>query len=392
PPLLYTLSGLQQEASRRWAYGAQEVLNLAQSLYETHKLTTYPRSDCEYLPISQFRDVPLIFQALCHNDPALCSLLSQANQTQRSRVWNDKKITAHHAIIPTQASISGIYNRLNSKEKNIYNLIRRRYIAQFFPDYEYDQSIIMVAINNDNFKAMGRILRIQGWKQVLNLATSTFNTNTRQANSNENEQELPAVIKGESLYCDHLDLKNKLTKAPRYFSEGTLIKAMETIGSQVTDKVMKKILRETAGLGTQATRANIIQTLLQRKFIYKDKKFIKVTELGFSLCDAVPDSIKDPLLTAQWEQQLEDIANNNGQNIDGFLQQQVSLLQSIITQINTLQGNSIKEADSMEYKADDACPKCGQALEIRQAVRGTKIGQHYIGCRNFPKCRFYAWS
>ncbi|MCP3851360.1 MAG: DNA topoisomerase III, partial [Gammaproteobacteria bacterium] len=130
PPLLYNLSGLQQEASRRWGYGAQDVLNIAQSLYETHKLTTYPRSDCEYLPLSQLNDVASILQSLCKNDPALCELLSHANHKQRSRVWNDKKITAHHAIIPTQAT-PGL-GRLNNKEQNVYDLIRRRYIAQFF--------------------------------------------------------------------------------------------------------------------------------------------------------------------------------------------------------------------------------------------------------------------
>jgi len=380
PPLLYNLSGLQQEASRRWGYGAQEVLNIAQALYETHKLTSYPRSDCEYLPLSQFNDVSRIFQALCTNDPALCDLLSQGNQKQRSRVWNDKKITAHHAIIPTQASISGGINKLNNKEKNIYNLIRRRYIAQFFPDYEYDQSIIIIKIQTDSFKASGRIPRIQGWKQVLGSNSSKW--------SKDNEQELPAVSKGEELPCDHLDLHNKLTKPPQHFTEGTLIKAMETIGSQVTDKVMKKILRETAGLGTQATRANIIQTLLQRQFIYKDKKLIKATEAGFSLCDAVPESIKDPLLTAQWEQQLDDIAQNKGQDINGFLQQQINLLNSIIEQIKQPAANS---RQSTQYQAGEACPDCGQPLEIRQAVRGKKVGQNYIGCTNFPECRFYSW-
>jgi len=380
PPLLYNLSGLQQEASRRWGYGAQEVLNMAQALYETHKLTSYPRSDCEYLPLSQFNDVSRIFQALCSNDQAICDLLSQANQQQRSRVWNDKKITAHHAIIPTQASISGGINKLNNKEKNIYNLIRRRYIAQFFSDYEYDQSIIIIKINSDSFKASGRIPRVQGWKQVLASNQSKY--------TKENEQELPAVTKGENLLCDQLDLQNKLTKPPQHFTEGTLIKAMETIGSQVTDKVMKKILRETAGLGTQATRANIIQTLLQRKFIYKDKKLIKATEAGFSLCDAVPESIKDPLLTAQWEQQLDDIAQNKGQDLNGFLEQQINLLNSIIDQIKQ---PALKNRQSTQYQAGEVCPDCGQTLEIRKAVRGKKVGQHYIGCSNFPDCRFYSW-
>ncbi len=385
PPLLYNLSGLQQEASRRLGYGAQEVLNIAQTLYETHKLTSYPRSDCEYLPVSQFNDVSFILQSLCKNDPSICKLLSQANQTQRSRVWNDKKITAHHAIIPTQTATG--YQRLNSKERNIYDLIKRRYIAQFFPDYEYDQSIILIAIKQDQFKASGRIPRILGWKQVINSATE----HKPKITQNSAEKELPAVAKAEQLLCDHLKLQDKFTRPPKHYTEGTLIKAMETIGSQVTDKVMKKILRETAGLGTQATRANIIQTLFQRRFIKSEKKLIKATELGFSLCDAVPESIKDPILTAQWEQQLDDIAHQNGQTIEGFLQQQINLLKTIICQIKH-PAESTPPRRKNQYKPGDPCPDCSHPLEARKAVRGKKIGQTYIGCTHFPDCRFYSWS
>lgn len=390
PPLLYNLSGIQQEASRRWGYGAQDVLNTAQALYETHKLTSYPRSDCEYLPLSQFNDVNKVFQALVKNDNSLSNLISQANKKQKSRVWNDKKITAHHGIIPTQGT-TGI-NRLTDKEFNIYNLIRRRYIAQFFPDYEYDQSTIVVTINTDQFKASGRIARVKGWKLALE-AEMTQQSKSLKTAVDENKKELPAVKKNEELLCDHLKIVDKLTKPPKHYTEGTLIKAMETIGTQVTDKVMKKILRETAGLGRQATRANIIQTLFQRKFIHQEKKLLKATALGFNLIDAVPDTIKDPLLTAQWEQQLDDIANNKGQDINGFLKQQTDLLQAIVRQVKgpkTHNTNS-KTQLSKAVKAGDLCPECQNILEIRSAVRGKRIGQAYIGCNNFPDCRFYYW-
>lgn len=422
PPLLYNLSGLQQEASKRWGYGAQEVLDLAQSLYETHKLTTYPRSDCEYLPLSQFNDVQKILQALVKNDSNLSDLINQANHKQRSRVFNDKKITAHHAIIPTQAILSnqtrGI-SCLRVKELNIYNLIRRRYIAQFFPDYEYDQSIIVLEVKalevkvvanamltqgGDKFKAGGRIERVRGWKQALD-------TNTMKAiPQDKNQQILPAVKKGESLHCEQLKLLNKLTQPPKYYTEGTLIKAMETIGTQVTDKVLKKILRETAGLGTQATRANIIQTLFQRKFIKKDKKLVKATALGFELIDALPESIKDPILTAQWEQQLDDIASSKGhkssQLLNQFLQQQISFLRGLLskTKVSQIKVSHIKDSQPnipqnyilqnkifQIYKAGESCPECGNCLESRKAVRGNKVGMDYIGCSHFPECRFYFW-
>ena len=401
PPLLYNLSGLQQEASRRWGYGAQDVLNIAQALYETHKLTSYPRSDCEYLPLSQFSDVNSVLQALVKNDNGLNALIAQANKKQKSRVWNDKKITAHHGIIPTQAT-PGI-NRLTDKEFNIYNLIRRRYIAQFFPDYEYDQSTIVVTIKSDQFKASGRIARVKGWKIALEAETTPVKTNLSKSAGEDNNKELPAVKKGEELLCDHLKLLDKLTKPPKHYTEGTLIKAMETIGTQVTDKVMKKILRETAGLGTQATRANIIQTLFQRKFIQQEKKLLKATPLGFNLIDAVPNTIKDPLLTAQWEQQLDDIANSKGQDINGFLKQQIDLLKSIVTQVKTPKSNNRIQAGrisrntnantkpSKQVKAGDSCPECNNTLETRSAIRGKRVGQDYIGCSHFPDCRFYYW-
>ena len=386
PPLLYNLSGLQQEASRRWGYGAQEVLNLAQALYETYKLSSYPRTDCEYLPLSQFNDVDKVLHALTKNDSRLTNLINQANNKQQSKVWNDKKITAHHAIIPTQATLN--ISRLNQKAFNLYNLIRRRYIAQFFPDYEYDQSTIIVTIAPHQFKASGRIARVKGWKTVLEAEIKPDNQSKNTIKNNQ--QELPAVKKGEQLSCHHLNLLEKLTKPPRHYTEGTLIKAMETIGSQVTDKVMKKILRETAGLGTQATRANIIQTLFHRKFIQKEKKLLRATTLGFNLIDAVPNALKDPLLTAQWEQQLDDIANSKGQDINGFLQQQMTLLSNIITQIKSpnIKNNTNKHP---QYKAGDNCPKCNNILEIRNAIKGKRIGQAYIGCNHYPSCLFYFW-
>ncbi|MCK5191424.1 MAG: topoisomerase DNA-binding C4 zinc finger domain-containing protein, partial [Methylococcales bacterium] len=371
--------------------------NLAQSLYETHKLTSYPRSDCEYLPLSQFNDVNSVLQALLKNDNKLDDLIAQSNSKLKSRVWNDKKITAHHGIIPTQAT-PGI-NRLTEKEFNIYNLIRRRYIAQFFSDYEYDQSTIVVTIKPDQFKATGRIARVKGWKIALEAETAK----PLKPTADDNKKELPAVKKGEELLCDHLKLLDKLTKPPKHYTEGTLIKAMETIGTQVTDKVMKKILRETAGLGTQATRANIIQTLFQRKFIHQEKKLLKATTLGFNLIDAVPSTIKDPLLTAQWEQQLDDIANNKGQDINGFLKQQIDLLKSIVMQVKTPKSNNRIQAGrisrntnantkpSKQVKAGDSCPECNNTLETRSAIRGKRVGQDYIGCSHFPDCRFYYW-
>lgn len=395
PPLLYNLSVLQQEASRRWGYGAQEVLTVAQSLYETHKLTSYPRSDSEYLPVSQHKDAPLVLQTIAINDPAIKDLVAQCHQKQQSRVWNDKKITAHHAIIPTQARSP--VDELNTREKRIYDIIKRRYIAQFYPDYEYDQSTIIVKIGQDKFKASGRIKRIKGWKTVVAgefEAKQPSPANRAGSTAANAEKALPAVNQGDSLPCDQLQLLDKLTKPPRHYTEGTLIRAMESIGLQVKDKVLRKILRETAGLGTQATRANIIQTLFQRKFIKKEKQWLKATVLGCQLIDMLPDSIKDPILTAQWEQQLDDIASGKSTEVNSFLQQQISLVNAILQQAENLQKPQLVksgEKTNTDYQINQPCPVCGQLLEKRKAVKGHRVGQDYIGCSHFPECRFYHW-
>mgnify|MGYP001827003439 CR=1 FL=1 len=317
----------------------------------------------------------------------------------RDRVWNDKKISAHHAIIPTQARCS--LSKLDHRENRIYDMIRRRYLAQFYPDYEYDQSSILITVGDDKFKTSGRIMRIMGWKALIQvpLAASknakTLKPQEHQPRSSaantDQDKPLPAVEPGDSFPCDHLKLLDKLTKPPRHYTEGTLIRAMESIGLQVKDKVLRKILRETAGLGTQATRANIIQTLFQRQFIQKEKKCIKATPLGCQLVDMLPDSIKDPILTAQWEQQLEDIATGKSNDIDSFLQQQISLVNAILRQAGPSNLSQAIKANNKPVTDFKNCPACGQPLEIRKAVKGPRIGQEYIGCSHFPECRFYRW-
>ncbi|MEJ1343118.1 MAG: DNA topoisomerase III [Candidatus Sedimenticola sp. (ex Thyasira tokunagai)] len=369
-PLPFSLSALQQEASRRWGMGAQQVLNVAQALYETHKATTYPRTDCDYLPVSQHEEVSAILEALAQSDNRLAALVEKANPSMRSRCWNNAKITAHHAIIPTRATVN--VNKLSESEFRLYDLIRRRYLAQFFPRYEYDQTIIEVIIGSECFRASGRTPRIDGWREVLGQETGKDSGN----------QPLPPVKAGQIVTLSHADVKERQTKPPARFTEGTLIQAMKTIGKTITDPKLKAVLKETAGLGTEATRAGILETLLNRGFVTKQKQHMVSTTVGQSLIDAVPKPVKDPATTAIWEQQLDAIAQGEAQ-LDDFLLQQTEHVRQLVEAVAGRDGAPVASLTGIARESH-TCPACGKPLRRRKAKAS---GERFWGCSGYPDCK-----
>lgn len=294
-PLPYSLSALQIDAAKRFAMSAQDVLDTCQRLYETHKLITYPRSDCRYLPNEHFAERMAVLNAISTHCKEYQPLPEVLNTEQKNRCWNDKKVEAHHAIIPTAK------NRpvnLNSQELNIYTLIARQYLMQFCPDAEYRKSKISLKIAGGNFVAQARNLQIAGWKELL-------------GKEDENEQlepPLPIVKKGQQLFCEKGEVISKKTQPPKPFTDATLLSAMTGIARFVQDKELKKILRETDGLGTEATRAGIIELLFKRGFLYKKGRNIHSSEAGRILIQALPDMATQPDMTAQWEAQLDGIS------------------------------------------------------------------------------------
>jgi len=368
-PLPFSLSALQQEASRRWGMGAQQVLETAQALYETHKATTYPRTDCDYLPMSQHEEAPDVLKALAQSDNRLAALAGTADPSKRSRCWNDAKITAHHAIIPTHATVD--ISKLSESEFQIYNLIRRRYLAQFFPRYEYDQTTIEVIIEGEHFKASGRTPRIEGWREVLG----------RENGKDPGNQPLPPVKTGQTVILDQANIEDKETKPPARFSEGTLIQAMKSIGKTITDPKLKAVLKETAGLGTEATRAGILQTLLKRGFVTKQKKHLVSTTVGRALIDAVPEAVKNPATTAIWEQQLDIIAQGKA-SLDDFMQQQSKHVRQLV---EAVAGNG-KQNRSLANTAGEChtCPNCDKPMRRRKAKTSN---EWFWGCSGYPDCK-----
>jgi DNA topoisomerase-3 len=318
-PLPFDLGTLQQVCSKKFGFGAQQVLDIAQSLYETHKATTYPRTDCGYLPQSMQAEVRQVFSALAATEPAFKPLLAQCNLQQKSRVWNDSKITAHHAIIPTTqpADIS----KMSDDERRVYDLICRHYLAQFLPLHEVDKTQIQLGCAEHTFIANGNVVVIPGWKTV-------FSDNEQP---DGDQQSLPALAENVLCPVQGCDIQAQKTRPPEHYTEGTLIAAMKNASRFVTDERLKQRLKESAGLGTEATRAGIIETLLKRGYIRKEKRHLVSTDSAETLMAMLPDIVKDPGMTALWEQALDEIAAGE-LPLAVFLQKQSVWITTMVSQ------------------------------------------------------------
>ena len=320
-PLPYSLSALQIDAAKRFGLSAQEVLDICQRLYETHKLITYPRSDCRYLPEEHFAERMAVLNAISTHAPTYRTLPDILNMEQRNRCWNDKKVEAHHAIIPTAKNRTV---NLTQQELNVYTLIARQYLMQFCPDAEYRKSKITLNIAGGTFIAQARNLQTAGWKTLWG-----------KEDNDEEQQEplLPRVKKGQILFCQKGEIISKKTQPPKPFTDATLLSAMTGIARFVQDKELKKILRETDGLGTEATRAGIIELLFKRGFLYKKGKNIHSSEAGRILIQALPDIATQPDMTAHWESQLTGISQKQT-SYQQFMEPLTQMLPDLVRYVN----------------------------------------------------------
>jgi DNA topoisomerase-3 len=313
-PLPFDLGTLQEVCSKKLGLGAQETLDIAQALYETHKVITYPRSDCGYLPLSQHGEAPLILAALQRADQSLRELLQHIEPQRRSRAWNDAKVSAHHGIIPTAAGLN--LERLVGKQRAVYSLIRARYLAQFLPNHEYDRTQADFDCAGQALRAVGKQIVEPGWKRALPQALAPSKGSEGPA-----VQTLPALSEGQDCAVAEVALKDLWTQPPKPYTEGDLIKAMKNVAKLVADPRLKQKLKDTTGIGTEATRAGIIQGLLDRGYLLKQGKALAATPAAFSLIDAVPRAIADPGTTAIWEQAL-DMVQSGEMSLEEFVAKQ----------------------------------------------------------------------
>lgn len=382
-PLPFDLTSLQQYAAKRWGYTAQQVLDAAQSLYETHKATTYPRTDSRYLPQSQRDDVPAIMQSIIQTDPAFAGLVAGADINRKTRAFNDKKVTAHHAIIPTPAKTN--LSAMSEIERNIYDAVRRFYIAQFYSDYEFNRTVIELDCAEHVFATSGKTPLRQGWK-VLFASDNESDPKDDAAEDDEEQDKLPPVNQGEPAQIRDTEIQSKMTRPAPHFTEATLLAAMENIARFVEEEQFKRILKETAGLGTPATRAATIEGAVQRGYLKRQKKVLIATDKAHALISVLPAAIKSPGLTAAWEQQLEAIADGTG-DMGGFMRQITDWINGTVEQLKQAAPTLTEKDGVLAAAFKDATPpehECFNCGGLLRRIKG-KNG-FFWGCQN-EACR-----
>ena len=365
--LPYSLSALQIDAGKRYGYSPQQVLDAMQSLYEK-KLTSYPRSDCEYLPENQFKDAPTILTNLSAiGNGAWQRLAAKADKSIKSRAWNDKKITAHHAIVPT--TIKAAPEKLPETERNLYMMTAAAYLAQFFPIHVYTATKITIEADGEIFAGTGKTIVEEGWKAIYRRP----NASAKTAEDDESAAELPQVQKGDAVAFLDGAIKESVTKPPKRFTPSSLVEAMKKIGNFVRDESLKKDLQECAGIGTEATRAGIIEKLQTAGFFALVKKCLVPTEKARRALALLPEDITYPDITALWEKQLDEIAAGNLTLAAFFARQEKSI------------GEFLTAAQKIRIKPIEGavlCPNCGRVMKKRKSVHG-----EFWGCSAYPKCR-----
>ena len=364
PRLPYSLSQLQIEAGKKYGYSPQKVLDTQQELYEM-KLTSYPRSDCDYLPENQITDSPIILKNLSSINSDIQSYVEGADVKLKSKAWNDKEITAHHAIIPT--TVKADMSRLNEVQRNLYIMIAN--IAQFYPAERFLTTKVAVLCNDNLFTASGKVVTHPGWR-ILYKDFDEENTDKDSDN-----QKIPALKQGDTVTFEDGNILSAKTKPPSKFTPATLLKAMKNIDKYVRDIKLKQELKDCSGIGTEATRASIIDELQSRNYMKLSGKYLDPTELGMIAYNLFSDDIKYPDITARWENALRLIEQNQLSLAD-FSNQQALYSKTLI-----------KEAIDKKVtpaKNIPLCPKCKKKPLIK---RKGKTGKYFWGCSGYPECK-----
>ncbi|EOR26934.1 DNA topoisomerase III [Clostridium sartagoforme AAU1] len=351
-PALYDLTELQRDANKIWGYSAKQTLSIMQRLYENHKILTYPRTDSRYISTDVVSTIPDRLKAISIGEyrMAASEILKGKISGNKSFVDNSK-VSDHHAIIPTEQKPN--LSNLSSEEKHIYDLVVKRFLSILMPPFEYIQTNIKADINGESFIAKGQVIKSKGWK-------SLYDKEIIDDSSNEDDlknQVLPELNKGDLLKINSVDLNKGQTKPPARFNEGTLLSAMENPQKYVNvNKEAAKTLNETGGLGTVATRADIIEKLFNSFVIEKKGKEIVPTSKGRQLIDLVPNELKSPLLTAKWESRLDGISKGKD-NPDAFIKEMRNYAIALVEAVKTDNSKFVHD-----NKTGKKCPNCGKYL------------------------------
>ena len=393
PPLPYSLSALQIDAAKRFGMSAKDVLDTCQSLYERHKLITYPRSDSRYLPVEQHNLAPSVLKAISSGAAELLQGADAPDPRLKSKAWDDKKVDAHHAIVPTEKTAN--LSSLSQRERQLYLHVARQYLAQFYPAYCYSETTVQVTIEGGLFNTKARQDKSLGWKQLFarqepNGSKASGNKSTEESAGKDDEEndefigQLPPLKLGQALHCTRGELLEKNTQPPKAFTDATLLGAMTGISRYVTDPEIRKILKETDGLGTEATRAGIIELLFKRGFLQRLGKSIVSTDVGKGLINSLPASATTPDMTALWEASLNGICHKET-SYQAFMQPLLGTLSTLIqnagaqlpTALNGLQSQGYRKTASNKSgyrkspyrKASSSAKRAGTASTAKSCVK-----------------------
>lgn len=369
-PLPYNLIKLQQDASRLYGLSLEQTDAIAQNLKDKHHLITYHRSDCQYLSNEQFANVASVINAINGTLPNSDNVCSRANPNIKGRAFNSAKVSAHHGIIPTQTV--GDWSKLTEDEKNIYKLITKSYLAQFYPPYEYDETKLIIDVVVDGktyqFTATARIELASGWKWLYQKDPN--NEETAVAEDTQN-LDLRSVLTNSQGQCVSAIAEEYETKPKPLYTEPTLVGELTRVAKYVKDPKNAEILREKdkdkkgehGGIGTPATRSKIVKNLFERGYLTKKGKTITSTPLGQRLCDMLDDLVKYPDRTALWHEQQKEIKTQ--QDVNVFVN---AIYDSTKQTVDSIRKNYVppKPKVQEDLSNNPPCPKCGRPLRFNE--------------------------
>lgn len=359
-PLLYDLTELQRDANKLFGYSAKQTLSIMQRLYENHKLLTYPRTDSRYITTDIVETIPERLKNIAVGPYTKAATVVYKSKIKGNKGFVDNsKVSDHHAIIPTEQKVSlGV---LSTEERSIYDLVIKRFLAVLYPPFEYEQTTVKALVNGETFLAKGKIVKAAGWKVVYGkdkVSEEDDYSNYKEKDDIIKDQALPEINKGDKIKLIGVKVVKGQTKPPARFNEATLLSAMENPQKyiNINDKSLAKTIGETGGLGTVATRADIIEKLFNTFYIEKKGKEIFPTSKGKQLVDLVPSDLKSPILTAKWEQQLSKISNGNLNDkkfVDDMRKYASKLVTDVVNNEDTYRHDNMTGA---------RCPECGKYL------------------------------
>ena len=358
-PALYDLTELQRDANKIWGYSAKQTLSIMQRLYENYKILTYPRTDSRYITTDIVATIPDRLKAIAIGEyRATADTLLKTKINGHKGFVDNSKVSDHHAIIPTEQKPN--LALLSSEERKIYDLVVKRFLSVMLPPFEYVQTTIEANVSGEKLIAKGKVVKSKGWKKLYD--------HLEEDNSEEDikEQVLPQVNKGDKVNLTKVELKTGQTKPPARFTEATLLSAMENPHKYINvGKEAAKTLGETGGLGTVATRADIIEKLFNSFVIEKKGKDIIPTSKGKQLIELVPADLKSPLLTAKWEKQLDEIAKGK-RNDHGFIKDMKNYSVALVEDVKSTNSKFVHD-----NKTGKKCPNCGKYLLEVKGKNGT---------------------